>query len=357
MLILYITYVDFGPTQSGAATRPQKMYRAFLDEGHEVRLLAVSQNRDHRKLRREAVRELYAWLEDHTPDLCYIESPVYPILWEFDRKLIRDIRARGIPCGYFTRDCYDRFPEMFPPRTDLAGRIKDAWLRRQRRLTEKTLMCLSVAYFPVMEMAQFYPYPDKRALPPAGEDHVADSRPEPRRLVYVGGILNQYGGELLLRAFQLLNRDGEEYRLTLVCREKEWRQIPEELKGADWLELHHTSGEGLIPLLSAASAGLIIGLNDYWNYTIPIKVFEYMGYGLPVVYIKNGPLDRFMEQYSMGVGADRTPESYAEAIRTLLADEARWNEYRQNAVSALRDGNLWVHRVRQLVRELTEETR
>ena len=355
MLVLYISYVDFQPTQSGSATRPQKMYRAFLEEGHEVKLLAVSQNRDHLKRRKQAVKELYAWLEDHTPDLCYIESPVYPILWEFDRKLIRDIHKKGIPTAYFTRDCYDRFPEMFPGRRDLPGKVKDAWLRRQRVLTEKTLMCVDVNYFPVMEMAQFYPYPDKRALPPGAEDRLADSHPQPNRLVYVGGIVNQYGGEALLRAFRILNEGEETYTLTLVCRESEWAQIPDELKGAPWLDLHHTSGDALIPLLGAASAGLIIGINDYWDYTVPIKLYEYMGYGLPVVYFHNRPTDRFMENCPMGVGADKTPEAFAEAIRSLLADPERWESCRRNAVSALKDGNLWIHRVRQIVRDLSEK--
>ncbi len=40
MLILYITYVDINSGTSGSSVRPQKMYRAFLDAGHEVKLLS-----------------------------------------------------------------------------------------------------------------------------------------------------------------------------------------------------------------------------------------------------------------------------------------------------------------------------
>ena len=42
MLILYIAYVDINSGTSGSSVRPQKMYRAFLDEGHEVKLLSGS---------------------------------------------------------------------------------------------------------------------------------------------------------------------------------------------------------------------------------------------------------------------------------------------------------------------------
>ena len=68
--ILYITYVDFEKATSGSAVRPGKMYRAFLEEGHEVKLLTGSQDRVHREKRRSAVAEISAWLDGNRPDLC-----------------------------------------------------------------------------------------------------------------------------------------------------------------------------------------------------------------------------------------------------------------------------------------------
>ena len=45
MLILYITYVDINSGTSGSSVRPQKMYRALLDAGHEVKLLSGAQGK------------------------------------------------------------------------------------------------------------------------------------------------------------------------------------------------------------------------------------------------------------------------------------------------------------------------
>ena len=42
MRLLYITYIDFGESKSGSSVRPQKIYKAFLDAGHEVKLLQES---------------------------------------------------------------------------------------------------------------------------------------------------------------------------------------------------------------------------------------------------------------------------------------------------------------------------
>ena len=70
MLILYITYVDINSGTSGSSVRPQKMYRAFLDEGHEVKLLSGTQQRWGRKARTEAVQEIRRWLRENRPDIC-----------------------------------------------------------------------------------------------------------------------------------------------------------------------------------------------------------------------------------------------------------------------------------------------
>ena len=145
MLILYITYIDFGEGVSGSGVRPQKMLRAFEQEGHEVKLLSGGQgNLRTRKKRLEALAETDKWLDSHRPDLCYIESPVQPILWGFDRKLIRKIHKLGIPLGYFYRDYYRKYPDLFPKRKDLAGRCKELWLDILQRRTDRLLRCADI---------------------------------------------------------------------------------------------------------------------------------------------------------------------------------------------------------------------
>ena len=359
MLILYITYIDFDSQASGSGMRPQRMYRAFLEEGHQVKLLSCQQGTPKtRGPREKAVAEISRWLDTNRPDICYVESPVYPILWRSDRDLIRKIHRMGIPMGYFYRDFYRKFPKQFPHRPGFANGVKDTVLDVLQRVTDRTLENMDIVYFPAQESFRLFDYRDMRALPPGGEDHLACSVPEERRCIYVGGVLNQYAGEMMLEAFALLNAGEERWPLTLVCREKEWDRIPDRLKGADWLELHHASGEELVPLLSRAAAGLLIGKKDetysYFDYSYSIKLFEYLGYGLPVVYVHNSPMDRFVTENGMGIGVDCTPESFALGIRELFADRERWARFRENARNTLVSGNTWTHRVRQVVRELGE---
>jgi len=355
MLILYITYVSFDQAFSGSSVRPQKMYRAMTQEGHTVKLLSGSQNRDRRRERWEAVAEVSRWMEDHRPDVCYIESPVYPILWGFDRRLIRRVHRMGVPIGYFYRDFYWKFPDLYPRRRDLIGSLKERYLDMLQVKTDRLLeQCADIVYFPSMAAAAMFSFGDMRALPPAGEPGLLQSVGEKNTCIYVGGLSGAYGGETLLRAFSILNSGEERYPLLLVCREKEWRAVSPELKRGDWLEVHHTSGSGLLPLYERASLAVLpVQRTAYTDVAVNIKFFEYMSYGLPVASTDVTAIADLVKKNGVGSVSQGDPESMAANIRAMLADEEQMERWRVNAADTLRSRNLWVHRVRQLTGELS----
>ena len=358
MLILYITYIDFSQSASGSGVRPQRVYDAFLKEGHEVKLLSGAQgNVRTRGKRLRAVKEIEHWLDGHRPDLCYIESPVYPIMWHADRRLIDRIHRMGIPIGYFYRDLYRKLPEAFERRRDPVGAAKEYALDRLQDITDRLLEKADIVYFPSEECFAFFRYRDMRTLPPGGEDRIEETMPEYRHCIYVGGMKDQYDGECLLRAFSILNSSGTKYPLTLVCRHNEWKTMDPELCRGEWLEVHHVSGHALHSLYSRAGAGILIGRADhpYSRFAVSVKTYEYMGYGLPMVYIRNAPHDRIISDSAIGIGTDGTPEGLAEGVRRLFASPEEYERYRAASARALHTNGLWIHRVRQVVRELTEK--
>ena len=355
MLILYITYIDFGEASSGSGVRPQRMYRAMLEEGHQVKLLCGNQGSlSSHSARAAAVKEIDRWLDSHRPDICYIESPVYPILWSFDRRLIRRIHKMGIPIGYFYRDYYRKFPDIYPRRKDAAGRVKEAGLDVLQAMTDRVLHNADIVYFSCSGAAKLFDFKDTRLLPPAGEPGRGWCQGGNRTSIYVGGMLRHYGGENLLRAFRILNAGDERWPLLLVCREKEWNAIPDELKGADWLEVHHTSGDGLPPLYHRASLGIIpVEKTAYSDVAVNIKYFEYMSYGLTIACTDALGVAELVERDKVGRVSADTPEAMAENIRTMLSDRAAMERWAANARRAMEEGNLWNHRVRQLTEELS----
>ena len=352
-MVLYISYVDFEKAVSGSAVRPGKMYRAFLEEGHEVKLLAGSQERRCREQRRAAVAEISAWLDTNCPDLCYIESPVQPILWGFDRRLIRKIHKKGVPIGYFYRDFYWMFPELYPRRKTVSGMAKDAWLMLLQRLTDRLLKKADIVYFPSEAATAFFSFRDMRPLPPAGEIVPITGGREENTCIYVGGISLDYGGAELLRAFQLLNGQNDRYRLILCCREKELHSVPEELLSAPWLEIHHTSGAGLEPLYARACvAAFPVQKNAYTDISVNIKLFEYLSHGLPVASTDVKAIAALVEEYGVGRVSGDTPEEMAENLRGMMEDREQLRVWGDNALKCTREQGLWIHRVRTVVSDL-----
>ena len=354
--VLFICFVDMGKNASGSGMRPEKMYRAFLTAGCQVKLLSGSQEKQYREERRANVAEISRWLDSHRPELCYVESPVYPILWPEDRALLQKIHALDIPLGYFYRDYYRRFPELFPRRSSLVGRVKELWLDHLQKKTNRLLRACDIVYFPSRQAAALFDYRKWSLLPPGGEEHSPAPAGEGRTCIYVGGLTNHYGGETLLRAFALLNREKTEYPLILVCRAGEWAAMPAEYRTAPWLELHHVSGAALEPLYRRAGAGLIADRlpNAYNDLAHSVKLFEYMSYGLPVVYVKSVATHEFVSRYSFGIGTEFSPESLADGVREMFADEHVYAQRRAAAREALLSGNRWIDRAEQVIRELTE---
>ena len=194
-----------------------------------------------------------------------------------------------------------------------------------------------------------------RLLPPAGENHLPSDKKFSKTGIYVGGISDIYGFDILLDAYGIVNGDGEEYRLILVTRSSEWNVFEHPLKNAPWLEVYHVSGDELAPLYERASVAMAPKRTDAYNkIAISIKIFEYMGYGLPIVAADEQAMDSIIESCGLGIVARHTPKGFALAIREIFADKEKYRQYRENGEKALLKENLWVHRVNKVVRDLSE---
>ena len=272
MQLLYITYIDFGNFQSGSSVRPQMMYEAFRELGWEVKLLQTQQNK--RAQRRAAVEEISRWLDEgNRPDFCYVESPSGPIFNLCDKILLRKIRRLGIKIGYFYRDAAFRFDNIFikgqkTPKQHAIAAMSELDVKFLERTAD-------IVYLPTKSMAKYFSFPCMMTLPPACSGSIQSKvgHTPGRSCIYVGGVSKRYGTDILLGAFDLLNADGEDYPLTLVCRESETGYIPQEYREKPWLHIVHASGkESLKPFYQAADLALYpIEKNDYNDFALSVR--------------------------------------------------------------------------------------
>jgi glycosyltransferase involved in cell wall biosynthesis len=211
----------------------------------------------------------------------------------------------------------------------------------------------SVMFFPSQSLADLFPLKQPKVpLPPAGEFLALPGRPtqsRPTKVLYVGGISERYGLKIMLEALKLANRDGY-LGLELVCRPAEFareRAILESYLGLAWLKVHHVAGDALASIYQQCDVGLLPRLrNAYNDMAMPVKLFEYLSYGLPVVATGCTEMADFIIRNRVGLIAEDTPESLAEKILQLVNDPELYRELRRNARRTLENGNLWTDRAR-----------
>lgn len=79
------------------------------------------------------------------------------------------------------------------------------------------------------------------------------------------------------------------------------------------------SPEEIPGYLEEADAGLIPHVvSDFWNHTVPNKLFDYMNRGLTVVATPCRPVERIVEREGCGVVVPEDPAAMARAFRELM---------------------------------------
>ena len=354
MKVLYIVLNDLGRKDSGSGVRPNCMLEAFRERGHEVYVFSGSQGVKDGKTRKAGAKNALKWVKENKPDFCYIESSTYPIIHSCDYRMIRYLTRKKIPTSYFYRDIYRILPINESTRRGLANKIKDFGLNLLQKYTDLILHKIDVVYFPSERFTKYFNYKRMELLPPAGQVCFPETFADSNTCLYCGGVSDFYGFPLIMDAFQILNKDELRYKLILVCREKEFRNAWGEKELPAWLEVHHASGDALVELYRQSDIGLLALHNtEYANLCIGIKLFQYVGYGLPVLSTDVYTMGKIITENGFGEVSQESPEDYAAAIERMLSDRDKLNGYRKTMKESMQAKHLWVHRIDKIVEDMT----
>lgn len=356
MRLLYITYVDInGTASSGSSVRPKKMYEAFCRLGVEVKLLECQQNK--RKLRCTKVKEIIKWLNLEQPDICYIESPSGPIFNYIDIKLIKLLHKRKIPIGYFYRDSFWLFPKKMQgvpwwKRTLIIGMNKF-----QLSILKNNCDIIYFTSRGANELFSFAKLKKTEILPPASDVHFDSALTKQilsRKCIYVGAVSKLDGTIELIRAFEFLNKREICFSLILVCREPEWLKLQNDMDEIPkWLDIRHVSGDQLIEVYNEADIAIYPRQRElYLDLAVPVKLFEYFGFGKPVISTRRTEVERFINLYQCGLLCGDSAEEIAVAIKQFYEDENLQKKLYDNVRVAAKQ-NRWEDRAKQVLEDLT----
>ncbi|AOZ73303.1 hypothetical protein BK816_08455 [Boudabousia tangfeifanii] len=273
---------------SASGIRPVKMKQAFESLGYEVIDLT-----GNAKTRASALQRLKADLDrGRKIDLCYSESatipnmvtepkhfPLHPFL---DRRLLKTLHQAGVPIGLFYRDIYWKYDDYRQrvgwPLATINTRMYHWDLATYRAFVDRL-------FVPSLKMAAEvpgYPLEQAVALPPGAQIRDTDTEIDGVRILYIGALGGHYRTDLLFEA--VAQTPGVE--LTVCTGAAGWESAKPELERflSDRIRVVHKSGEELNELYDWATVcSIYMRPDEYRSFAQPMKVYEYLGAGKPII--------------------------------------------------------------------------
>ena len=279
---------------SASGIRPWKMLQAFRSLGYDVFQItgyASERKRRFAQLRRRfdaGWRPNFVYSEAATIPSSFTEPNHFPLVLTLDRKIFRFLHRYHVPSGVFYRDVYWAFK-------DYERRVGKPVAIAMRKLYLRELVTFNryvdVLFLPSLQMGSYVPGIERMiqiALPPGSDTlpsftAIDQSSAAPLRLLYVGAVGGEhYDISALLSAVRTL-RDVE---LTICTRPEQWESASNEYEDllCDSVSVVHESGNGLASLYQQADiACLMMKPQEYRSFAAPMKLYEYLGHGVPVL--------------------------------------------------------------------------
>lgn len=355
-LIIYFPFHINLERPSPTTLRPLCMIEAFRAIGYEVEVV-----QGYARERKAACKRLTEEIKSGRKfELIYSEASTMPTLLTekhhlpthppFDFRFLGFCKSMGIPIGLFYRDVYWLFSQLIGWKTKLVRPFYRYDLLQYRQL-------LSALFLPTMHMSAYIPGHTHfsgrvHELPPAVEvirPLYPISQSEKINIFYVGGIGRHYNLRLIVQAVA----KRPDLTLTLCVREDDWV-----LEVANYLPLFapnirvvHAKGEQLIDYYQHAHYFCIyVEPIEYWRFAAPFKLFEAMGYGIPILASEGTWVADFVKTNRIGLTAPYTQEGVEH-----LLDQLPEHPISRKHIIQLATKNTWEQRAEKVVSILTNK--
>ena len=341
----------------GSALRPYRMVDAFRQMGYQVDEVTGYSKERKEKIKqikqniKNGVRYEFVYAENVNSPVAYADAdnvPRHPLM---DCAFFKFCRKQGIPVGLFYRDVYWKFPIFKEATTPLKRMFLLPAFRWDLRRYNK---CLDLMFLPTMRMGQ-YVLPDMPAkpLPPGG--HVYEDVLQQKkdripvkdgilRVFYVGSLSSLYDNTKLFQAVQATPN----VELTVCTPQKQWEKMKDHYAPylCERIQIVHESGEQLIRrYVEADVSAYCLQKSEYLDFAMPIKVFEAISYGTPLLVADIHSISQFVQEQDIGWNTENTTESVAEMLQYLVSHPEEVAQKTANVIDAV-PRNTWPARAK-----------
>lgn len=342
----------------GSALRPNRMLQAFRDIGYEVDTVVGYSSQRKKQIRqikqniKNGVRYDFVYSESVNIPTALADAdhiPRHPFL---DFGFLKFCRKQGIPVGLFYRDMHWQFPVYRNHVPRGKQMISLPLFRWDLRMYQK---CVDTLFVPSDALGALIPHKNIVPLPPGGLFHPAESEKTPQtgrlRIFYVGNVLGVYDITDFCAAVNKV--DGIE--LTICTPQQSWETAKHRYEPylCDRIQVVHKSGHQLQPHYQEADIFCCcLEVNEYTRLAMPIKVFESIGYGVPVMITKGIAAAALIAQADCGWVVENHAEAYRELLEHLRNSAEEIKKKTENTL-AIAPNNTWKSRAQQVADDLT----
>lgn len=284
-------------------------------------------------------------------DCIYVESSSF-LPAEADIAFLGLARALGARVLTYIRDAYQLFPDEYPAGS-LRRRIGVAAFRPALRALASVSTRLA---FPTRGLARAVSGPAAAGaalLPPGAPPPITvPVAADANRLLFVGDArLPAHGADRLIAAVGRARERGVAVELLVVCRPGQEPPGPHPA----WVRIERAEGERIHALLPAVVASVIPRPRSAYNdLALPVKLFEYLSYGRPLLVTDCDEQARVVRDANAGLVVGDGPEALAAGIAEIVeagtARRSAWSAAGHRAAVAA----AWGERADDIVRLLTE---
>jgi glycosyltransferase involved in cell wall biosynthesis len=279
----------------------------------------------------------------------YVESSSF-LPAELDIAFLALARLLGIPVITYVRDAYQLFDDYGSP-DGLRGRIgRWLFLPAMRALGSVS----SRLAFPTRGLADAVlggRSADAFLSPPGSPAPFDIARdPSANRLLFVGDArLPAQGAARLVSAIEVARGRGVDVSLVVVCRPGQEPPAPY----PEWLEVKRAEGAEIAALLPGVLATVIPRpRNAYNDLALPIKLFDYLAYGRPLLVTDCTAQAAVVRAADAGQVVGDDVEALADGIATVASGDVetldRWSRHATSAAQR----QSWAWRAGKIVNEL-----
>jgi glycosyltransferase involved in cell wall biosynthesis len=204
--------------------------------------------------------------------------------------------------------------------------------------------------FATEEFAEHYPVEEsRRVIAPNSSDPAhfpVTEPPDEPTVALVGGASPGRGADLLIEAAILARREVPDLRLRLALNDLGGRgnlaELRERCRDEPWVSFETVDFRGLPAFLAGARVCAIPHRRSaYLDLSLPIKLFDYMAAGRPVVATDCRELAAFVQRERVGLVCEPDAEDMAATLVSLLRDRELAAELGRNGRRASEERYNW----------------